>query len=106
MERWVVNFFGIITKIDGGGESFDMLTNSNADPPSGYVKKTLKVTVDSDTLFSASAKEDLKAGRDVQMVGLDLKNGVVRATRMTVYEGNRPVRMSDGKVLPPTGPPK
>ena len=104
IELNVVAFFGIITKVDGGGESFDMLTNPNADPQSGYVKKNLKVTVDADTIFTASAKEDLKAGRDVQMVGLDLKNGTVRATRLTVYEGNWPVRMKDGKVLPPTGP--
>jgi hypothetical protein len=66
----------------------------------------LKVTVDADTLFDASAKEDMKLGRDVQMVGLDLKNGTIRATRLTVYEGNRPVRMGNGKVLPPTGQPK
>lgn len=83
-----------------------MLTNPNADPQSAYVKKKLTVTVGADTLFDASAKEDLKLGRDVQMVGLDLKNGTIRATRLTVYEGNRPVRMRDGKVLPPTGPPK
>ena len=107
IELNVVTFFGIITKVDGGGERFEMFTNPNADPQSGYAKKSLTVTVDSDTLFSASAKEDLKAGRDVQMVGLGLRNGTVRATRVTVYEGNRPVRMGNGKVLPPTGlPPK
>jgi hypothetical protein len=100
----IVNFFGLITKVDGGG--FEMLTNPNADPQSAYVKKELTVTVDADTLFDASAKEDLKLGRDVQMVGLDLKNGTIRATRLTVYEGNRPVRRGDRKVLPPTGPPK
>jgi hypothetical protein len=66
----------------------------------------LKVTVDADTLFEASATEDLKLGRDVQMVGLDLKNGTIRATRLTVYEGNRPVRMGNGNVLLLTGPPK
>jgi uncharacterized protein DUF5666 len=100
----IVNFFGVITQVDGGG--FEMLTNPNADPQSAYVEKKLKVTVDADTLFEASAKEDLKLGRGVQMVGLDLKNGTVMATRLTVYEGNRPVRMGSGRVLPPTGPPK
>jgi hypothetical protein len=104
IELNVVAFFGIITKVDGGGERFEMFTNPNADPQSGYVKKSLTVTVDSATLFSASAKEDLKAGRDVQMVGLDLRDGTVRATRLTVYEGNRPVRMGNGKVLPPEPP--
>ena len=106
IELNVVNFFGIITRVGGGGDSFDMFTNPKADPQSVYIKKNLKVTVDSDTLFSSSAEEDLKAGRDVQMVGLDLKNGTIRATRVTVYERNRPVRMGNGKVLPPTGPPK
>jgi hypothetical protein len=104
IELNVVNFFGIITRVGGGG--FEMLTNPNADPQSAYVKRKLKVTVDADTLFDASAKEDMKLGRDVQMVGLDLKNGTIRATRLTVYEGNRPVRMGNGKVLPPTGQPK
>ena len=100
----IVNFFGLITTVDG--DNFEMLTNPNPDPHSVYVKKKLTVTVDADTLFDASAKEDLKLGRDVQMVGLDLKNGIIRATRLTVYEGKRSVRMRDGKVLPPTGPPK
>ena len=100
----IVNFFGVITKVDGAG--FEMLTNPNADPQSAYVKKKLKVSVDADALFDASAKEDLKLGRDVQMVGLDLKDGNIRATRLTVYEGNRPVRMGKERVLPPTGPPK
>ena len=52
-----------------------MLTNPNADPQSAYVKKKLKVFVDADSVFDSSAKEDLKRGRDIQMVGLDLKNG-------------------------------
>jgi hypothetical protein len=106
IELNVVNFFGVITKVDVGGERFEMLTNPNADKQSGYVKKKLQVSVDADTLFDASATEDLKLGRDVQMVGLDLKHGTIRATRLTVYEGNRPVRMGNGKLLPPTGPPK
>src|SRR5260370_28696439 len=36
----VVNFFGVITQVDGGG--FEMLTNPNADPQSAYVKKKLR----------------------------------------------------------------
>src|ERR1039457_22549 len=40
----IVNFFGVITKVDGGG--FEMLTNPNVDPQSAYVKKKLKVSVD------------------------------------------------------------
>ena len=106
IELNVVNVFGIITKVEGGGEKFEMSTNPNADPKSGYERKVQKVVVDSATIFTASAKEDLKAGRDIQMVGLDLRNGTVRATRVTVYEGKWPVRMQNGKVMPTTGPPK
>ena len=100
----IVNYFGVITKVNS--DTFEMLTNSNADPNSAYVKKKLKLLVDGDTIFDASAKEDLRPGRGVQMVGLDLKNGTVRATRLTVYEGKRPVRMKAGKVMPVTGPTK
>jgi len=101
----IVNFFGVITRVDGG-DRFEMLTNPNADPQSAYVKKKMIVQVDSATLFNDSAKEDLKTGREVQMVGLDLKDGMIRAARLTVYEGKRPVRMPNGTVLPVTGPPK
>lgn len=80
-----------------------MLTNPHADPESGYVKKDLTVSVDADTIFDASAKKDLRPGRGVQMVGLNLKNGTIRATRLTIYEGKRPVRMGNGKVMPVTG---
>ena len=100
----IVNYFGVITKVNG--DTFEMLTNPNAEPHSAYVKKKLKVLVDGDTIFDASVKEDLRPGRGVQMVGLDLKNGTVRATRLTVYEGKRPVRMGNGKVMPATGPQK
>jgi hypothetical protein len=106
IELNVVAFFGVITKVEGGGEKFEMFTNPKADRQSGYEKKRRVVVVDADTIFTASAKEDLKAGRDVQMVGLDLRDGTVRATRLTVYDGNWPVRMKDGRVLPPTRPPK
>lgn len=103
IELNVVNFFGLITKVDAGGGTFEMFTNPNADPQSGYQKKTLRVVVDADTIFGASAKEDLKAGREVQMTGLDLRNGTTRATRVVVYEGNQPVRMGNAKVMPVTG---
>src|ERR1039458_10007939 len=32
IELNVVNFFGIITRVGGGGDSFDMFTNPKADP--------------------------------------------------------------------------
>jgi hypothetical protein len=97
----IINFPGGITKL--GGDGFEMLTNPNADPHSAYEKKTLKVVVDANTEFDDGAKGGLKVGREIQMVGLDLKNGTVRATRLTVYEGNRPVRMGDPKVMPLPG---
>jgi hypothetical protein len=58
---------------------------------------------DADTTFDSSAKEDLKVWRDVQMVGVDLRNGTTMATRVVVYEGDRPVRMWNVKVMPVTG---
>jgi hypothetical protein len=97
----IVNFFGVITKIADDG--FEMFTNPNADPKSAYKKETKNVSVDADTVFEASAKDDLKSGRGVQVVGLDLRGGRILATRLTVYEGSRPVRMGNARVILPNG---
>lgn len=99
VEIWdnITNFYAVITKVDV--DSFEVLTNPNADPQSAYKKERKVVAVDADTVFQASAKQDLRPGRGVQIVGLDMKSGEVMATRVTIYEGTRPVRMRDGKVL-------
>ena len=54
-------------------------------------------------MFESSEKEDLKVGREVQTVGLHLRNGIVKATRVTIYEGKRPVRLGRAKVIGPDG---
>ena len=54
------------------------------------------------TLFDGSAMDDLRPGREVQMVGLDLRNGIVKATRVTVYEKKLPIRMKLTKGSPLT----
>jgi hypothetical protein len=97
----IVNFFGIITKI--GDEQFEILTNPNADPQSAYKKENKIVALDADTIFEASAHDDLKQGREVQVVGLDLLSGRILATRVIIYEGKRPVRMGEGKIRLPNG---
>ncbi len=97
----IVNFFGVITKVKG--DIFEVFTNPNADPQSAYKKENKSVRFDDDTIFESSEKEDLKVGREVQTVGLDLKNGIVKATRVTIYEGKRPVRLRKAKVIRPDG---
>jgi hypothetical protein len=42
---------------------------------------------------SLPAPEKTLKGREVQVVGLDLRNGRILATKVTVYDGNQPVRM-------------
>ena len=96
-----VNFFAVVTNIISDG--FEVFTNPNADPKSGYRKENKIVSVDADTTFEQSAKEDLRVGRAVQVMGLDRKNGTILATRVTVYEGNRPVRMENGRIILPNG---
>jgi len=98
----ITNFFGVIVRTTG--DRFEAQMNPNADPRSAYPKGKKIVLVDSDTIFESSAKEDLMAGRGVQVIGLDLKNGSVQATRVTVYEGKRPVRMGAGEIMPRTRP--
>jgi hypothetical protein len=96
-----VNFSGVITKTAEG--KFEVFTNPNADPQSAYKKEIRIVEFDGDTTFESSAKEDLRPGREVQVVGVHLENGNVRAARITVYEGKRPVRMGNGKIVLPNG---
>jgi len=93
----ITNFYAVITKVTGSG--FEVLTNPNADPQSAYRKENKSIDVDADTVFESCAWEDLKQGRDVQVVGLVLGNGGIRATRVTVYEGGRPVRMGRDVVI-------
>jgi hypothetical protein len=101
----VSNFFGVITAVNP--DRIEVLANPNADPHSAYKTEPKTVYVDADTKFQNSAKEDLKVGRGVQVFGLDLNGGKVQGSELTVYEGNRPVRMpKGGKVLPLTGPRK
>ncbi len=96
-----VNFDAVITRVTRDG--FEVFTYPDADPQSGYRKERKIVSVDDDTLFEASAREDLKVGRTVYALGLKLKDGTVRATRVTVYEGRWPVRMGKTKVILPNG---
>jgi len=97
----IVNFFGVITRVNGN--TFEVLTNPNADPLSAYKKEYKLVRFDADTIFESSEKDDLKVGREVQTVGLHLRNGIVKATRVTIYEGKRPVRLGKAKVIGPDG---
>jgi hypothetical protein len=91
----IVNFSGVITKVKGS--TFEVFTNSNADPQSAYKKKNRLVRFDADTIFQSSEKRDLKVGRKVQTVGLDLRNGAVKATQVMVYEKKLPERMKMAK---------
>jgi hypothetical protein len=92
---------GVTTKT--ADSEFEVLTNPNADPKSAYKKEIRIVELDGDSIFESSAKEDLKPGREVRVVGLRLKNGNVRAAHITVYEGNRPVQTGNGNLVLPNG---
>ena len=93
----ISNFSAVITKV--GGTTFEVLTNPNADPQSAYKKESKTIRVDRETSFVASAAEDLKVGRNVQVVGRELGNGEIQTTLMTVYEGNTPVRARSDAVI-------
>jgi hypothetical protein len=101
----VSNFSAVITKVTG--TTFEVLTNPNADPQSAYKKENKTINVDVNTTFEASAKEDLKPGRNVQVVGRVLENGEIQATKVIVYDGNTPVRMrSDALIRRADGSPR
>ena len=70
--------------------------NFNADPQSGYRRGKREITFTSKTRFEGSAREDLRVGRTVDILGIETAKSGVQATRVIVYEGNRPVRMPAG----------
>ena len=59
---------------------------------------------DSDTEFEESAREGLRIGRDVDIIGLVTGDTRVQASRITMYEGHAPVRMpTGGRIILPNG---
>lgn len=93
-------------RIESVGKSgFVIDQNYNADPHSAYRRQNRKIAIDSHTRFESSVRQDLRAGRDVDVIGTKdggtkdggTKDGsAVRATRVIIYEGKRPVRMPAG----------
>jgi Domain of unknown function (DUF5666) len=93
---------GPITRVGPGG--FQVDENAGADPHSGYRRGLRDIVFDSGTRWEESLPEDLKVGRDVFVMGLKLPSGLLQATRVTVYQRNRPVRMKPGtRVIAPNG---
>ena len=108
--RWIAetmringfNAWGVIKRVTENG--FEVLTYPNADPQSAYKKENKLIEIDADTSFTDSAREDLKQGRNVDVAGVNLRNGTVRATQVTVREGYSPVRMpKNSKIIMPNG---
>ena len=98
----MTHIFGRILRVAGG--SFEVDQNYNADPRSAYVRQNRVIAFDSDTTFEESAPDDLKPGRDVDIIGLKTGGSRVQATRITIYEGRAPVRMKPGtRVILPNG---
>jgi hypothetical protein len=83
---------------------FEVDQNFNADPQSGYRRGKRQITFNSKTRFEESNRGDLRVGRTVDILGLETASSGIQATRIIVYEGNRPVRMPAGvRVIAPDG---
>jgi hypothetical protein len=94
---------GRITKVSSG--EFEVDQNYNADPQSAYRRQFRQIAFDQHTEFQGSTPEDLRVGRDVDVIGLKTTGSRAEASRITVYEGNRPVRMpKDARIILPNGP--
>src|SRR5262249_53397245 len=82
---------GIITGI--GSSAFEVDENPDADPHSAYRRGKRQIAFEPDTKFQDSAREDLRVGRHVDVIGLKTSADRVVASRIIVYEGKRPVRL-------------
>jgi len=105
----VINLYANIAKVEGrithvGGNGFQADENYRAPPESSYRRGLRQIVYDSGTEWEHSLPGDLKVGRDVFIMGLKLPSGELQATRITVYEDKRPVRMKPGtRVVDPNG---
>ena len=101
-EIWAnhVGFGGVIREVKG--DTIEVLI---AGPSNPSVVRTVRV--DDETVFEygRGSKRDLAKGRFIQLVGLALEDGTVRATWAVVYEGGRPLHLDKGaRIMPRTGP--
>ena len=97
----ITHVWGRVSAVTQGG--FEVDQNFNADPQSGYRRGKRQITFDSETEFEGSVRHDLRVGRTVDIIGLETDSDV-QATRVTVYDGNAPVRMPAGaRVIAPDG---
>ena len=104
----VVDLWANIDKVEGritrvARDGFQVDENYSAPPESGYRRGLRENIYDSGTQWEDSLREDLKVGRDVFVIGLELPNGKLEATRVIVYEGQTPVRMKASRILAPNG---
>jgi hypothetical protein len=93
----ITHVWGRITAVTEEGFVVDQ--NFNADPQSGYRRGKRQIILNWDTEFEESARQDLRVGRTVDIIGLKTSDLGVQATRVIVYEGNAPVRMPAGAVV-------
>ena len=98
-EIWanIINLYGKIIAVQQ--PSFILSSYPNADPHSGYVKSDFTVRYEPATKFVLSAPADLIDGRAAQVVGVKLDDRTIEANQITIYEGNRPVRMDPTKAV-------
>jgi hypothetical protein len=98
----ITHVWGRISKVTDAG--FEVDQNFNADPQSAYRRRYRQITFDSDTRFEESTPANLVVGRTVDVIGLKTTELEVVATRITVYEGRRPVGMRpNSRVTLPNG---
>ena len=96
------HIWGRITSVSGN--TFGVDQNFNADPKSAYRRQQRQIIFDAKTRFESSAPQDLRTGRTVDIIALKLAGSEAQATRITVYEGNKPTRMPAGaRVMAPDG---
>jgi hypothetical protein len=93
---------GLITAVSNRRFTVDENYGYEDDPKSH--RGSRQITFDTDTEWQGSAPEDLRVGRQVDIIGLKTGPLDVQATRITVYENKRPVRMRpDARIIGPNG---
>jgi len=101
-EIWanIVSIHAVVSRVVG--DRSEVVLNPQAKKPE---TRTVVWTRDG-TEFENSLPEDIRPGRSLFVIGLDLGDGVIQASRIVVYEGNRPVRRPNVPIQPRMDSPK
>ncbi len=93
----IVHLAGTIVRFSGSEIYIETLLTES------HPKQTILISIDENTRFFDSDSVDLRAGRGIDVIGVQVSKKRVQASKVVIYIGDRPARLGPQvPILPPT----